>query len=337
MAAEGNDVNEQAFIDGSRETWERLSASVKAARAQGIASLEPATLRMLHEDYRRTAADLAYAQTHFAGSRTERHLNELVGLAHAELYGAAPRTVRSLWRFLSVGYPQLVRAHSREVLTAGGILFGAVALGLVLAHVNYPLARIFIPESMRDTIGDRVDGGGDIADVASAIAPLLTAAITANNVQVALMAFAGGMTFGAVTVYSLAVNGLLLGALGGTFALNGGSLYFWSMIVPHGSLELPAIMLAGASGLVLARALVSPGDLPRIAALRAASPAAVRIVLGTLPLFVLAGVIEGFFTPAGVAPALKLAFGGVMALLLAAYLGLAGRGTDHRQPGTERD
>ncbi|MHB9002884.1 MAG: stage II sporulation protein M [Coriobacteriia bacterium] len=328
-------MNEQVFIDGSREIWERLAASVKAARTHGIASLEPATLRVLHEDYRRTAADLAYAQTHFAGSRTERHLNELVGLAHSELYGSAPRTIRSVWRFLSVGYPQLVRAHSREVLLAGGILFGAVALGLVLAQVNYPLARIFIPESMRDTIGDRVDSGGDIAEVAAAIAPLLTAAITANNVQVALMAFAGGMTFGAVTVYSLAVNGLLLGALGGTFALSGGSLYFWSMIVPHGSLELPAIMLAGASGLVLARALVSPGDLPRISALRAASPDAVRMVLGTLPLFVFAGIIEGFFTPAGVDPWLKIAFGGVIAMLLAAYLALAGRRVDDRAAATE--
>lgn len=325
-----SDVNEQAFIDGSRDIWERLAASVRAARAKGIASLEPADLRVLHEDYRRTAADLAYAQTHFPGTRTERHLNELVGLAHAELYGSAPRTVRSAWRFLSAGYPQLVRAHSREVLLAGGILFGAVALGLILASVNYPLARIFIPEAMRDTVGDSVDGGGDMADIAAAIAPLLTAAITANNIQVALMAFAGGMTFGAITVYALAVNGLLLGALGGTFARNGGSLYFWSMIVPHGALELPAIMLAGASGLVLARALVSPGDLPRIAALRAASPAAVRMMLGTLPLFVIAGIIEGFLTPMGVDPWLKLAFGAVMALLLAAYLGLAGRGASER-------
>ena len=327
MAAGGRyAINEQAFIDGSREIWERLAASVKAARARGIATLPPADLRALHEDYRRTAADLAYAQTHFAGSRTEQHLNELVGLAHAELYGAAPRTMSSAWRFVTTGYPRLVRAHSREVLLAGAILFGAVALGLVIANVNYPLARIFIPESMRDTVGGEVDRGGDMASIAAALAPLLTAAITANNVQVALMAFAGGMTFGVVTVYSLAVNGLLLGALAGTFARSGGALYFWSMIVPHGSLELPAIMLAGASGLVLAHALVSPGDLPRMAALRAASPDAVRIVLGTLPLFAIAGVIEGFFTPASIDPALKIAFGVVMALLLAAYLGLAGRG-----------
>jgi uncharacterized membrane protein SpoIIM required for sporulation len=326
MAREGGSrVNEQAFIDSSREVWERLAASVKAARAGGVSALAPTDLRTLHEDYRRTAADLAYAQTHFADSRTERHLNELVGLAHAELYGSAPRTMASAWRFLATGYPRLVRAHAREVLLAGAILFGAVALGMLLARVNYPLARIFIPESMRDTVGDRVDQGGDIAQIAAAVAPLLTAAITANNVQVALMAFAGGMTFGAITVYALAVNGLLLGALAGTFARGGGSLYFWSMIVPHGSLELPAIVLAGASGLILARALVSPGDLPRMTSLRAASPQAVRMVLGTIPLFVLAGIIEGFFTPARLDSGLKLAFGAVMALLLAAYLGLAGR------------
>lgn len=328
MDAEEVGVEERAFVDGSQEVWQRLAATVEHARKSGIANLAAADLRGLHEDYRRSAADLAYARTHFPGSTAERYLNELVGQAHGELYGATPRRLSSLWGFVTSGYPRLVREHWRPIALAATLLFGAVALGILLAHVNYPLARLFIPEALRDGVGDAIEQGSDVADIAGTIAPVLTAGITANNIQVALLSFAGGMTFGAVTVWAMISNGLLLGALAGAFARGGATLYFWSMILPHGSLELPAIVIAAGSGLTLARALVSPGDLPRTAALKAASPGAVRLVLGTLPLFVLAGIIEGFLTPAPIEPALKLAFGTAMTAALFAYLGLAGRRAD---------
>jgi len=321
-------MQEQEFIAGSREVWERLGDTLADRRGQGVAGLPAPELRRLHEDYRRAAADLAYAQTHYPDSRTRAYLNDLVGLAHTELYGASPRKVASFWRFMSVGYPRLVRSHAREVGLAAALLLGAMALGLLLAYVNYPLARVFIPEVLRDGVGDRMEQGSDASSIYAAIAPLLSAGITANNIQVALMAFAGGMTFGVLTVYSMIQNGLLLGALAGVFSKAGANLLFWSLILPHGSLELPAIILAGASGLMLARALISPGDLPRMAALRATSPDAVRLVLGAIPLFVVAGIIEGFLTPSQVDPVLKLAFGLLMTALLLVYLGFAGRSGD---------
>jgi uncharacterized membrane protein SpoIIM required for sporulation len=168
--------------------------------------------------------------------------------------------------------------------------------------------------------------------MAGALAPLLSAGITANNVQVALVAFAGGITFGALTTYALIANGLLIGVLAGLFVRGGEGLYFWSLIVPHGALEIPAIVLAAGAGLVMARALISPGDLPRGAALRSVSSDAVKLVLGTIPLFLIAGAIEGFFTPTDIDPGLKLAFGGLAAVLLGMYLLLPGRGpaTDDR-------
>lgn len=319
-------MREEEFIASSREVWERLERTLADRAGHGVADLPAPELRQLHEDYRRAAADLAYAQTHYPDSRTRAYLNGLVGLAHSELYGAAPRKVASLWRFMAVGYPRLVRAHAREIALSSALLLGALALGLLLAYVNYPLARTFIPEALRDGVGDRLEQGANASALSSAIAPVLTAGITANNIQVALLAFAGGMTLGVLTVYSMVQNGLLLGTLAGVFAKGGASVLFWSMILPHGSLELPAIIIAGASGLVLARALISPADLPRMAALRERSPDAARLVLGSIPLFGIAGIIEGFFTPSQVDPLLKLVFGALMTGLLFAYLGLAGRG-----------
>ncbi len=318
-------MDESAFIAGSRDAWARLETTLAEARRGGITRLGAARVRGLHEDYRRAAADLAYAQTHFPEGRSVDHLNALVGQAHAELYGSTPRRLASAWEFVARGYPRLVRAHVREISLSAALLLGATATGFLLAYVNYPLARLFIPEALRDGVGDSLERSGDLHAMTAAIAPLLSAGITANNIQVALVAFAGGVTFGALTAYALVVNGLLIGVLAGVFDKAGGSLYFWSLIVPHGSLEVPAIVLAGGAGLVMGRALLSPGDLPRSAALRSVSPDALRLLLGTVPLFVVAGVIEAFLTPLPVPEALKLAFGALAAALLLLYLAFSGR------------
>ena len=328
-------VDEQGFIAGSRETWERLAYTLDAARVGGVARMEPDALRRLHEDYRRTAADLAYAQTHFPASRTATYLNALVGRAHAELYGAPPRRLAAAGAFLIRGYPALVRRYRREVALAAALLFGAAALGHLLAYVNYPLARLFIPEALRDGVADALERGGDAHALFTSIAPVLSAGITVNNIQVALLAFAGGITFGVVTTYALVVNGLLIGALAGSFAKAGGAVYFWSLIVPHGSLELPAIVLAGAAGLLMARSLVAPGDLPRSTALRAVTPDALRLLLGTIPLFVIAGFIEAFVTPLPIAEGVKLALGGVLTVAVLSYLALAGRGAPDAEPARQ--
>jgi len=319
-------VDERDFIESSRTAWDRLAEALTRAKRSGVAALPAPELRRLYEDYRRTAADLAYAQTHYPGGRAEAHLNRLVGEAHAELYGSSPRRVATVWRFLAVGYPTLIRRHWRPILLAGVLLFGAAALGFVLAHVNYPLARIFIPEALREGVGDVVEQSSGIEDLAASFAPILAAGITVNNIQVALLAFAGGMTAGVLTTYALVFNGLMLGALAGVFSKAGESLHFWALIAPHGTLELPAIVLAGGSGLLLARAIISPGDLPRGVALKAVSGDAVKLVLGAIPLFIIAGAIESFLTPTGVDPMLKLAFGAVMAAALVAYIVLPGRG-----------
>jgi uncharacterized membrane protein SpoIIM required for sporulation len=322
-------VDERTFVAGSRETWERLAASAAEARSAGVAGMGVPALRQMHEDYRQAAADLAYAQTHFPGSETEAYLNGLVAQSHGELYGASPRRLATVWRFIASGYPRLVRKYARPMALSAGLTIGALAVGFLLFYVNYPLARIFLPEMFRDVVVDPSALGQRSADadsVLTALAPVLSAGITANNIQVALMAFAGGMTFGVLTIYALLQNGLLLGVLAASAAKGGFSLQFWSLIVPHGSLELPAIVLSGGAGLVLARALLFPGDAPRMEALRTVGPDAARLILGTVPLFVVAGIVEGFITPRPIDPAIKLGIGLLLGLVLAAYLALAGRG-----------
>ncbi len=323
-------MEEKRFVETSRHVWERLADALADTPGGDLGRLDAEELRRVHEDYRRTAADLAYAQTHFPEGETRRYLNRLVARAHGTLYGVAPKRTRALRRFLSTGYPSLVRAHAREILLAAGLLLAASALGYLLAYARPPLARTFVPEQFLESVGEVSAEGG--SGMSGAVAPLLSSGITVNNVFVSFYAFAGGMTFGAYTVWVLVRNGLLLGVLAALYAQAGLALDFWALIWPHGALELPAIAIAAGSGLILARALVSPGDLPRVEALKEAAPRAGRVILGSIPLFIVAGLIEGFFTPSAADPWLKIAVGWMVLAGLVAYLGLAGRSSD---PGAD--
>ena len=316
-------MDERNFVAGSQTTWRRLGEAVALSSQHGVSRLGAQELKRMHEDYRTVAADLAYAQTHFPGSAATAHLNSLVARTHAELYGTPPQRASALWHFLTSGYPRLVRRHWRPVLFAAALLVVSSVCGFAASYANPPLARVMVPAQIRDVVPEA--GRGEVDLISPAEAPAMSAFITVNNVRVSFMAFAGGMTFGVITVYALLLNGAMLGVLAGVAQQAGAGLDFWALIVPHGALELPAIVLAGGSGLLLAQALLFPGDLPRAAALRAVTGDALKLVLGAVPLLVIAGLIEGFITPRAHAVELKLAIGLSMAVLLAAYVGLPGR------------
>jgi len=321
-------VQEREFIASGREVWERLAASAVETRRRGVKHMGARMLEQMHDDYRRAAADLAYAQTHFPGSKTQAYLNRVVGQAHAELYGASSHRFAAAWRFLSYEYPRLLRREWRPVAVAAGLMIGAALAGWVASFTDVALARMLLPEQFRDISPAQLSETRAANAAGAALYPLVGSYIGVNNVQVAIMAFAGGITFGALTVYAMVQNGLMVGVLAALFTQGGAGTGFWALIVPHGSLELPAIMIAGGAGLKMAGALLFPGDLPRAAALKAAAPVAARILLGTLPLFALAAAIEGFFTPTATPDAIKLLVGAILAALLAAYILVPGRGID---------
>ncbi|GAB4276680.1 MAG: stage II sporulation protein M [Coriobacteriia bacterium] len=317
-------MEEKHFIEGSRASWERLAKAVEESRARGIESLSVARIRVMHDDYRRAAADLAYAQTHYPRSETTAYLNRLVGQAHGELYGSRPSRLRGVWRFLVAGFPALVREHRREVATAAALLFIPAALAYLLAFFDYPLAYALVPGQYQQSMGDIARGSVDVETLGQ-LAPALSIFIMVNNIQVGFLAFAGGISAGVLTGYALIRNGLLLGAIAGLYSAAGYDMQFWALIIPHGLLELFAICIAGGSGLVMAKALLLPGERPRVESLRRSAPDAVRLVLGTIPLFVVAGLIEGFVTLLPVAQELKMGVGVLVFAIALLYVALAGK------------
>jgi uncharacterized membrane protein SpoIIM required for sporulation len=151
------------------------------------------------------------------------------------------------------------------------------------------------------------------------VKPLASSAIMTNNLSVSFAAFAGGILGGIGTVYMMIFNGVLIGVVGVACYRAGLSVSLWSFIAPHGALELPAIFIAGGAGLLLARGLLAPGFLSRRDSLTEAAAVAVRLLLGVVPMLIIAGLIEGFISPTDLPADLKFALGASVFVLLAAY------------------
>src|SRR5581483_9043803 len=152
--------------------------------------------------------------------------------------------------------------------------------------------------------------------------PVASSGIMTNNLSVSFMTFASGITAGVGTLYFIIFNGVLIGVVGAACWMNSMSLQLWSFVAPHGALELPSIFIAGGAGFRIAVGLLFPGNLPRKQSLVIAGAVAVRLVLGTVPLLIVAGVLEGFFSPTTAPIPLKFAVSAVMFALLCAYVSL---------------
>src|ERR1700726_1261421 len=127
--------------------------------------------------------------------------------------------------------------------------------------------------------------------------PLASSGIMTNNMSVAFAAFAMGITAGIGTVWMMLLNGLMMGVVAVACWREGMSLPLWSFVAAHGVLELPAIFIAGGAGIGIAKGLLFPGSLPRRESLVRAGRRSDQLVLGTIPMLLVAGIVEGFVSP----------------------------------------
>jgi uncharacterized membrane protein SpoIIM required for sporulation len=308
------------WIEKRKAHWTRLEALL--ARSQrGVSALAHDELRELALLYRQTAADLSSAREHRLDAHLAAYLNQLLGRAHNLIYtGVRPRP-RGIVHFYGVTFPQVFRATWRYTLAATVLFAIGAAAGTGVSIVDPGFQRFLLGGQMMDTIERREMWTHGIV----AIKPIASSAITTNNLSVSFAAFALGVTAGIGTAWMMLLNGVLIGVIGVACFRAGLSLSLWSFVAPHGALELPAIFIAGGAGLILARGLLDPGTLPRRESLASAGRCAIRLLLGVIPLLVVAGAIEGFVSPESISPIAKFAIGASMFVLLLLYLIGAGR------------
>jgi uncharacterized membrane protein SpoIIM required for sporulation len=288
-------TNLDEFVSERTPTWTELEQLV-AQGGNTPARLGPDGVLRLGSCYRAVAADLAYARRRFPSDPIVGRLERLTQRGRHAVYNTtgARNTVRE---FATRGYWQRVRERPALLVIAIACLALPTLLAGYWAWRDPGPAGGLVPSRYQSVTEPRPAGQdlGESVDEQSDLA----ATIFTNNIQVTFLAFAGGMLLGLGTLYVLIQNGILLGAVAGLAIGAGNGRPFFELVVAHGVLELSCIAVAGMAGLRLASAIVDPGTRSRMDALRTEARAAVEIVLGTAVWLVVAGLVEGFLTPAG--------------------------------------
>jgi len=245
--------------------------------------------------------------------------------------GGGARIAAGVARFFVETFP-------REVRSSGRFIFACVALFALTAGLAYWLVTVkpsavyaLLPAQLIEPIHKSLHDTNFAFD--RDYAATMSAAIIANNIRVAVMCFAGGMTLGIFTVYELIFTGFMVGGLGALFANAGFGFDYFATIAPHGIIELTSIMIASAAGMLLAAGVLAPGRLRRIDALQRNARRAGVLILGVCAMLVVAGSIEGFYSPQRFLPAARLGMGAVTAIAMIWYFSLCGRPRKSAPPG----
>lgn len=311
-------MNIQRWIARREPNWKRLDELLRQVEKKDIKTLRSSEIKELASLYRSVAADLARARTQQASNIIIQNLQSLTTRGYNQIYqGSRRQEWQAVLKFYRWGFPAAVRQNFGYIALATAIfLFGGI-LAWWYAWQDPTFLSLVVPDYLIKKVQeDRQLWMGSIVGVE----PLASSSIMTNNISVSLAAVAGGITAGLYTIFLLFYNGLSIGAVATLVGQNNLAYPFWAFVFPHGALELPAIFFAGGAGFLIARAIVFPGKYKRGDALKFYGDRAVQLLLGIVPMLVIAGIIEGFFSPSPIVPSpLKYLAGIGLFTLLVVY------------------
>ena len=320
------------WLEKRQSHWKRLEQQLDQVQKDGLRSLTRLELQELGLLYRQAAADLSALREDPTGKSYARSLNLLLSRAHNTIYAGEKSSARGIIHFYRYTYPQIFRDNLKLINIAFLIFVVGGLAGMLLALTRPDYMRLFLPPQMMETIEHHKMW----TDSVVSFSPAASSRIMTNNITVSFMAFAMGITAGVGTVFSMFFNGLLIGVIGVACWLNDMSLSLWSFVAPHGVLELPAIFIAGGAGLRIAQGMLFPGLLSRRDSLAKAGGEAVRLVMGVVPILIVAGSIEGFISPSALPWQWKFTLAGAVAVIFFSYLFFCARGGDAQLRGNSR-
>lgn len=313
-------VDVDRFIITNQASWSRLEQLTASASGSG-ARLRPAEVDELVQLYQRASTHLSHARTQQADPALVARLTRLVATSGGVLYGTRSRSLSGAARFFTTSFPAAVW-HARRfvVVSALLVLVPAVLVGAWLARSDVAL-EASAPAALREAYVEE-----DFeAYYSSAPAGEFATAVTVNNIQVGFLAFAAGILVCVATAFILVNNGANAGQAAGLFAAVGQQPKFYGLILPHGLLEISAIVVAGGAGLAIGWAIIDPGDRSRGEALAEQGRRSAVIALGLMLAFIVAGTIEGFVTPSGLPTSMRIAIGVTVFVAFWTYVVVLGR------------
>ncbi len=240
--------------------------------------------------------DLAYARTYFPSSKTTAYLNRLTMLAHQQIYVSKKENIHRIYKFFKYDYPLLIHKHYKTLLYSLLIFLISCIIGAFSASQDQNFVRMIMGDAYVNETLENIEKGEPLAIYAKQKPLPMFFLITLNNIKVALMAFGLGAFFSVGTGFMLFRNGIMLGSFQYFFhsknLLAVSAMGIWM----HGTIEIFSIVVAGAAGLVMGNSLLFPGSYKRIDSFQRGAKEGIRIVVGLIPFFIIAGFIESYLT-----------------------------------------
>lgn len=281
-------MREVAFLRKNADKWKEFEQLLQAKNQDNPDQLADLYIEL--------SADLAYAQANYPGSKTEQYLNQLSVAVHDEIYRSKKEETNRLITFWTQELPALFASKQKELLYSFIVFSLAIGIG-VLSSVNDPsFVRYIMGDAYVNMTISNIDKGDPLGVYNKASEMNMFFAITVNNIRVSFFAFVSGLLTSIGVGMVLLNNGIMVGAFIHFFAKYGLVGEALRVIFIHGTLELSAIVIAGAAGFVVGNGFLFPGTHSRKDAFIKAGREGLKMIVGLVPVFIVAGFLESFVT-----------------------------------------
>lgn len=305
-------MREVRFIQQNEARWKRFEKLLRQNRVQNPDQLADLYIEL--------SDDLAYAQSHYPGSQTERYLNQLAVNVHDTIHQTRKEEVSRFIRFWAQELPHIYRSYRKEIGYSFVVFTIAICIGYLSQSADTDFVRAILGDSYVNMTLNNIESGDPMAVYSSQREMEMFLGITFNNIRVSFFAFVFGMFTAIGTGYILLTNGIMIGSFLQFFNQYDLLTESLKVVFIHGTLELSAIIVAGAAGIVLGNSFLFPGTYTRGRSFIRGARDGVKMIVGLIPVFIIAGLLEGFVTRhTGMPLALSLGIIGSSALFVVWY------------------
>lgn len=281
-------MREVTFLKKNADKWKEIEAFLSAKD-----KIDPDKLADLFIEL---TDDLSYSRTFYPASKTTQYLNSLTAKVHQSIYKSKKEKKERFVQFWKYEAPLLFYKHRIKIFIAFSIFTLSMLIGIVSSAGDSGFVRLIMGDSYVNMTLENIDKGDPLAVYKQMNGVDMFLGITFNNIRVSFFAFIFGLLISFGSGWMLMSNGIMLGAFQYFFHIH--DLLFESILVIwiHGTLEISAIIIAGAAGLVLGNSILFPGTYSRIQSFRIGAKEGLKIVVSLVPIFITAGFLESFVT-----------------------------------------
>lgn len=281
-------MREAVFVKKNKDKWQLFEDVLR-----GKAVLSPDELSVL---YLEITDDLSFAKTFYPNGNTFVYLNSLASTAHQKIYKAKGESKNRLISFFKIEFPLLFYKYHKNLLISFLVFVFFSIVGAYSASEDSSFIRLILGDSYVNMTLNNIDNGDPMAVYKSANEASMFIGITFNNIRVAMSAFVFGIFCSIITLYIMMQNGIMLGSFLYFFYEHGLTWEAFRTIWIHGTIEISVIIIAGSAGLVLGNSVMFPKTYSRLESLKRGVKDGLKIMVSTIPFFIVAGFLEGFVT-----------------------------------------